>query len=106
MKVSVIIPVYNEKNTIAEIIRRVSEVDIASELIVVDDCSTDGTRDVYPKLERYIQKLLFHDRNMGKGAAFRTGLAAATGDVILVSQTPTADIRGQGGRGLWVAFQG
>jgi len=84
MKVSVIIPVYNEKNTIAEIVKRVSDVDIDKELIVVDDCSTDGTRDVYPKLERYIQKLLFHDRNMGKGAAFRTGLAQATGDVILV----------------------
>ena len=84
MKVSVIIPVYNEKNTIAEIIKRVSDVDIASEIIVVDDCSTDGTRDVYPELKRYVSKLLFHDRNMGKGAAFRTGLAAATGDVILV----------------------
>jgi len=84
MKVSVIIPVYNERNTIREILRRVSEVDLDLEVIVVDDFSTDGTRDVYPELETCIDRLVLHERNMGKGAALRSGIAAATGEVVLV----------------------
>ncbi len=84
MKVSVIIPVYNEKSTIREILKRVFQVDLDLETIVVDDCSTDGTRDVYPELEQYIDKLILHEKNMGKGAAVRAGIAAATGEVVLV----------------------
>ncbi|MBN2208409.1 MAG: glycosyltransferase family 2 protein [Candidatus Coatesbacteria bacterium] len=84
MKVSVIIPVYNEKSTIREILKRVSEVDLDMEIVVVDDFSTDGTRDVYPELAGLIDRLILHERNMGKGAALRTGIAAATGEVVLV----------------------
>ncbi len=84
MKVSVIIPVYNEKSTIREILKRVSQVDLDLETIVVDDCSADGTRDVYPELKQYIDKLILHEKNTGKGAAVRAGIAAATGEVVLV----------------------
>ena len=84
MKVSVIIPVYDEKSTIREILKRVSDVDLDMEIIVVDDFSTDGTRDVYPELSGLIDRLILHEKNMGKGAALRTGIAAATGEVVLV----------------------
>src|SRR5438093_2450938 len=85
MKLSIVIPVYNEAATIREIIDRVRAVDVDKEIIVVDDCSSDGTRDVLrslaPRLDLAVQ---FHDVNRGKGAALRTGFAAATGDVVVV----------------------
>jgi len=84
MKLSVIIPVYNEKNTIIEIIRRVEAVGLAWEIIVVDDYSTDGTRDILGGLNNPSIKILFHDHNQGKGSAVRTGIAAAMGEVILI----------------------
>jgi len=85
MKVSVIIPVYNEVNTIEEILRRVKVENIASEILIVDDGSTDGTRDKLESLEvdELIQVIL-HDQNQGKGAAVRTGIQNATGDVFLI----------------------
>lgn len=86
MMVSVIIPVYNEANTIAEVVSRVRAVEIDKEIIVVDDCSTDGTRD---RLKELLQlhdnvRVLYHERNQGKGAALRTGFADAAGDVIII----------------------
>jgi len=85
MKLSVVIPVYNETETIEEIIGRVQGVGLNKELILVDDCSTDGTR---AKLELMGEKpdlqVIFHEKNQGKGAALRTGFAAATGDLVIV----------------------
>jgi glycosyltransferase involved in cell wall biosynthesis len=85
MKVSVIIPVYNEVNTIEEILRRVEAEEIASEILIVDDGSTDGTRDILQTLsnEEHIRVIL-HEKNQGKGAAVRTGIQNATGDVLLI----------------------
>jgi len=86
MKISVIIPVYNEALTIKEIIFRVQNVDLEKEIIVVDDHSTDGTsaqlKDINEQYENI--QILTHDRNRGKGAALRTGFAAAGGDIIII----------------------
>ncbi|MGQ9849446.1 MAG: glycosyltransferase family 2 protein [Aggregatilineaceae bacterium] len=85
MRLSVIIPCYNEMNTVAEIIRRVRAVKLAHEIIVVDDGSTDGTRDVLAQVEPGDDlKIIYHPHNMGKGAAVRTGFQNATGDVFLI----------------------
>lgn len=85
MKLSIVIPVYNEVATIEELVARVQAVDMAKEVLVVDDGSTDGTRQ---RLEQMAAtgdvKVLYHPRNRGKGAALRTGFAAATGDVVIV----------------------
>ena len=83
---SVVIPVYNEVDTIEQIVEavRASEVDDL-EIILVDDGSTDGTRDVLrQKIEPKVARVIFHERNQGKGAALRTGFAAASGDVVIV----------------------
>ena len=86
MKLSVIIPCYNEQATIKQIIEAVrnsSWPDI--ELIVVDDCSTDGTREILEKeIRAKLDKLVLHETNQGKGAAIRTGIKEAGGDVILI----------------------
>jgi len=84
VRVSVLIPVYNEERTLAEIIRRVSEVELEKEIIVVDDCSTDGTRAVLASLQREGLVALSHETNRGKGAAIRTAMAAATGEAIII----------------------
>lgn len=85
MKLSVVIPVYNEKHTILEVLRRVRAVDLPKEIIVVDDCSTDGTREILKSLAADSElKIVFHERNRGKGAALRTGFAAVTGDIVVV----------------------
>ena len=70
--ISVIIPVYNEKNTILEIIDKINLVDIKKEIIIVDDCSTDGTKEILKGLKDTDYKILFHDKNLGKGAAIKT----------------------------------
>jgi glycosyltransferase involved in cell wall biosynthesis len=79
-------PVYNERATIEEIIRRVTDVGLADEIIIVDDRSTDGTRDVLQKIEQqYPQvRLIMLEKNQGKGAAVRTGIAAATQELVLI----------------------
>lgn len=82
MEVTVIIPVYNEKNNIETIIRLVERVGLAQEIIVVDDFSHDGTRDLLRKRKGI--KTVFHERNMGKGAAIRSGLQIASGDVVII----------------------
>jgi glycosyltransferase involved in cell wall biosynthesis len=83
---SVVIPVYNERQTIREILHRVQAVAVPKQIILVDDCSTDGTREVLQALaaEQPELTVLFHDRNQGKGAALRTGFGRATGQIVIV----------------------
>jgi len=85
MKLSILIPVYNEEATLEEILRRVLALPIDKELILVDDCSTDGTREI---LNQYTEhpdiRVVFHDRNSGKGRAVRTALDHATGEIVVV----------------------
>jgi len=87
-KLSVIVPVYNERNTVVEVLRRMRSVELADgierEIIVVDDGSSDGTRDVLRQLGDSTVRVIVHDGNRGKGAAVRTGLAVATGDYVLI----------------------
>lgn len=82
MRLSVIIPAYNEVDTIEEAVARVKAVDLDTEIIVVDDCSTDGTRELLKGVPGI--KLVLHDRNMGKGMAIRTALDQVTGDVVII----------------------
>jgi glycosyltransferase involved in cell wall biosynthesis len=87
MKLSVLIPAYNERNTIEEIVRRVIDVPFPKSIVVVDDASTDGTREILLNLEREYNgmvRAVFKDRNTGKGDAIRTGLQYADGDVIII----------------------
>lgn len=85
MKLSIVMPVYNEAETIEEIVTRVQAVPLEQELILVDDGSTDGTRAKLLTLGAGSGvKVIYHDRNRGKGAALRTGFAVATGDFIIV----------------------
>jgi len=85
VKLSVIIPCYNEKATICDILQAVKAVGLASEIIIVDDGSTDGTRDILKSLPpEPLIRILYHDHNQGKGAAVRTGFAAATGEVFII----------------------
>jgi len=103
-KLSVVIPVYNEKNTIEEIVRRVQEDTTRKEIVVVDDCSTDGTRQYLEAMKQAVEngetrapahdggdavevrnlRIFFQEKNQGKGAALRRGFAEATGDIVLV----------------------
>jgi glycosyltransferase involved in cell wall biosynthesis len=85
MKISVVIPAYNEEKTIETVVSRVQAVALEKEIILVNDCSTDGTRE---RLERLAAqpdiRVFHHEINQGKGAALRTGFAAASGDVVIV----------------------
>jgi glycosyltransferase involved in cell wall biosynthesis len=86
MKISIVIPCYNEKNTIETIVEAVRAAPIENkEIIVVDDCSGDGTQGVLrERIFQRVDQILYHPVNRGKGAALRSGFAAATGDIILV----------------------
>jgi glycosyltransferase involved in cell wall biosynthesis len=84
MKLSVVIPVFNEKDTILEIYRAVKAVDLEKEIILVDDFSTDGTRDILLTLHDENTRIFFHEHNKGKGAALRTGFEQVTGDIIVI----------------------
>ena len=85
-KLSIIIPVYNEKNTIKEILRRVESIKldgIEKEMILIDDFSADGTREILKGLDSR-RKVFFHDKNLGKGRAVKRGFKEATGDIVLI----------------------
>ncbi|MGZ9233991.1 MAG: glycosyltransferase family 2 protein [Anaerolineales bacterium] len=85
MNLSVVIPVYNEADSIGEILRRVQATKLAMEIIVVDDGSQDGTRDILQNLDGEKEvRVILHERNQGKGAAVLTGLKATQGDVLLI----------------------
>ena len=97
MLVSVVIPVYNEISTLAEILRRLTAVDFPKELVIVDDCSRDGSREFLEQLaeqglsmlggepkNRNGLRILFQEKNQGKGAALRRGFAESTGDIVIV----------------------
>ena len=87
-KLSIVVPVYNERNTLVEIVRRMRAVElpdsIEREIIIVDDGSDDGTRDVLKQLGDSTVRVILHDKNQGKGAAVRTGFAHAVGEYVLV----------------------
>ncbi len=87
MLLSIVMPVYNEKETIAEIIERVKKVDLGEvdkEIIIVDDFSSDGTREILAEQSSDLIRIFYHSKNMGKGAAVKTGLSEAKGDIILI----------------------
>jgi glycosyltransferase involved in cell wall biosynthesis len=85
VKLSVVMPVYNEKDTICEILGQVRGVGLADQIVVVDDCSTDGTREILKQEEQPGGlTLVLHDRNRGKGAAVRSGIEKTTGDIVLI----------------------
>jgi glycosyltransferase involved in cell wall biosynthesis len=86
MKISIVIPCYNEKNTIEKLIEAVRSAPVAEkEIIVVDDGSTDGTQELLrTKLSASVDRIIYHPANRGKGAALRSGFSAATGDVVLI----------------------
>jgi glycosyltransferase involved in cell wall biosynthesis len=84
-KVSFVVPCYNERPTLKAIVEKIRSVSFPHEVIVVDDFSTDGTRELLQKeVSSTVDKVLYHDWNRGKGAALRTGFAAATGDFVIV----------------------
>src|SRR4030042_208286 len=86
MKLSIVIPVYNEKDTLAEIFRLVQLTPYDKEIIAVDDASTDGSREILGRLaqENENVKTFYHERNQGKGAALRTGFAQVAGEVVII----------------------
>lgn len=83
-KLTVVIPVYNEQRSLLAIVDKVRAVAIDKEIILVDDFSTDGTRDLLKRLSQQGLIVLYHEKNMGKGAALRTGFRHATGDYVIV----------------------
>ncbi len=82
-KITVLIPVYNEKDSLLELLKKVESVDfgLEKEIILVDDFSTDGTKELYSGINH---KILYHEKNLGKGAALRTGLKEASGDIVII----------------------
>ncbi|PIY96868.1 MAG: glycosyl transferase [Candidatus Kerfeldbacteria bacterium CG_4_10_14_0_8_um_filter_42_10] len=84
MKLSIIMPVYNERATIEEIIRRVNAAPYEKEIILVDDGSSDGTKEILEEIKDPLVRIYYHDKNYGKGRAVRTGLAKASGGIILI----------------------
>src|SRR5881628_3795374 len=88
MKLSIIVPVFNEKQTVTQILERIESTPYEKEIIVIDDFSTDGTREILREIDTSRQipslRVLYHAMNQGKGAALRTGIAAAAGDVVII----------------------
>ena len=86
MMISVLIPCYNEKNTIEEIVRRINNLKNQKiEIIIIDDCSTDGTKEILKnKISDKVSKIIYNDQNNGKGYCIKKGIENATGDIILI----------------------
>jgi len=88
MKLSIIIPIYNEKHTLPELLERVEKVSIEGisekEIVLVDDFSIDGTKNILNSLNKSHYKIIFHEKNQGKGAAVRTGFKEASGDIFII----------------------
>lgn len=85
LKLSVIMPVYNEKDTLEEIVRQVLDTGLAHEIVMVDDGSSDGSREIMKQWEGHDKvRVILHEKNSGKGSAVRTGFKAATGDVFII----------------------
>ncbi|HYA87467.1 MAG TPA: glycosyltransferase family 2 protein, partial [Nitrospirota bacterium] len=84
MRISVVVPVFNERSTIESIMDRIKAVPFDKEIVVVDDFSTDGTRDILSRMNGDMVKVIFHEKNMGKGAALRTGFCNVTNDIVIV----------------------
>ena len=85
LKLSIVIPVYNERETLETVVAKVNAVDYEKEIILVDDFSTDGTREILKKYENKENfQVFYHNRNQGKGAALRTGFAKVSGDIIII----------------------
>ncbi len=84
MKLSVLIPVYNECETVRAVLERVADVSLEKEIVIVDDGSSDGTTAVLQSIQNERYHIVYHPENRGKGAAIRTALAAATGDVVVI----------------------
>ena len=85
MKLSIVIPVYNEKKTLSELVSRVEAVNLEKEIIIIDDASTDGTRDLLKKYEGQERfKVIYQSKNAGKGSALRAGFEKAEGEIIIV----------------------
>lgn len=86
MMLSIIIPVYNEKNTILKTLKRIEKVDFSlkKEIIIIDDCSTDGSREILKSLDQNRFKIIFKDKNEGKGSALKDGFLLANGDIIII----------------------
>ncbi|MFH1479385.1 MAG: glycosyltransferase family 2 protein [Candidatus Omnitrophota bacterium] len=84
MKLSIVVPVFNEEKTIEKIIKRVQAVDIEKEIVVVDDGSTDNTKQILQGLASDSIKVLYHSRNLGKGSALKTGFNNITGDIVII----------------------
>ena len=86
MKLTVVVPCYNERDTIRTVIDAIRSAPYGDkEIIVVDDCSTDGTREILrAEIETLVDRVLYHDVNRGKGAALRTGIKAASGDIVII----------------------
>ncbi|MEK9628049.1 MAG: glycosyltransferase family 2 protein [Nitrospinota bacterium] len=85
LKLSIVIPIYNERDTLETLVAKVNAVDYEKEIILVDDFSTDGTREILKKYENQDGfQVLYHKRNQGKGAALRTGFSQVNGDIIII----------------------
>ncbi|MGA2612692.1 MAG: glycosyltransferase family 2 protein [Spirochaetia bacterium] len=86
---SVVIPCYNEKDTIRSVVQAVNESPVeGKEIIIVDDCSMDGTREILKnEVAPLVTKVIYHEKNQGKGAALRTGIAAVTGDIVIIQDS-------------------